>query len=160
MNPENITPELIESLIPQPIFSMFEVFLVIMMGIIFGIFTSFLKYRKRRQVVTLHHQERMAAIERGVELPPLPAAFFDEGRNPYSPRRGFALGLIWLLVGLALLVALHLNAERELTLYALIPIAVGLAYLIFYFAVGKKEADILDAERKAKTTEVDQSTNI
>ena len=49
-------------------------------GILFGIggpavivivwFT--LNYYKRRKLMELHHTERMAAIERGMEIPPLP----------------------------------------------------------------------------------------
>src|SRR5689334_9538926 len=31
-----------------------------------------LDYQKRRRLMELHHAERMAAIERGMELPPLP----------------------------------------------------------------------------------------
>lgn len=132
----------------------------IVMGIGIGMLTVFLNYRKRKEMFALYHQERMAAIEKGIELPPLPEAFFGEDRKPRSPHRGMAVGLVWLFVGLALLVALFFNDEGMVALYALIPVAVGLAYLIYYFAVGKKEAEGLEAERKAKAAETNRPSTI
>ena len=42
-----------------------------------------LNYRKRRRLMELHHAERMAAIERGMDIPPLPIELID-GRSPPS----------------------------------------------------------------------------
>jgi hypothetical protein len=119
-------------------------------AIIFGcgipLLAIFLDYRKRKEMFALYHQERMAAIEKGIDLPPLPDVFFKEdGKNkPRSPHSDFGWGLFWLLGGLALLVALYFNG------YALIAVAIGLHYLIYYYVVGKKEASRLEAERKAE----------
>jgi len=132
----------------------------IVMGIGIGMLAIFLNYRKRKEMFALYHQERMAAIEKGIELPPLSEAFFEEDRKPRSPHRGMAVGLVWLFVGLALLVALYFNGEGTTALYALIPVAVGLAYLIYYFAVGKKEAEALEAERKVKAEEINRRSTI
>lgn len=97
-----------------------------------------LNYRKRRRLIEMYHAERMAAIERGMELPPLPVEIL--GRRP--PTRSALLpGLIWLLVGVALTVGLHgFNDEAgfELSVWGLVPAAVGLAYLIYYFVEGRK----------------------
>ena len=111
----------------------------------------YLDYRKRREMFALHHQERLAAIEKGVELPPLPEAFFNDNEDgeadkSHSPHSDFGWGLFWVLGGLALLVALYFNARPTRSLYALIPIAIGLHYLIYYFTVGKKEAEYLEAQ--------------
>jgi cadmium resistance protein CadD (predicted permease) len=46
--------------------------------------------------------------------------------------------MIWLLTGLALTVALYFNGKGAVALYGLIPVALGLAYLITCFAVAKK----------------------
>ncbi len=43
-----------------------------------------LNYHKRRKLMELHHAERMAAIERGMEIPPLPIELLD-GRS--TPKR-------------------------------------------------------------------------
>src|SRR5579863_5351493 len=66
-----------------------------------------LNYRKRRPLMELHHAERMAAIARGMELPPLPIELIA-GRGPATPSR-LLTGLIWLFVGLAVLIALYFS---------------------------------------------------
>ena len=135
----------------------------IVMGIGIGSLTIYLHYRKRRDMFALYHQERMAAIEKGIELPPLPEAFFTDDGKPVrtrSPHRGLAAGLVWLFVGLALLVALYFNETGPVALYALIPAAIGLAKLTYYFTVGKQEAEALEAERKAKAAETDRPSTL
>jgi cadmium resistance protein CadD (predicted permease) len=69
--------------------------------------------------------------------------------KPGSPHSDVGWGLFWMLGGAALLVALYVNSGRATSLYALIPIAIGLHYLIYYFTVGRKEASAFEAERKA-----------
>ncbi len=133
----------------------------IVMGCGMGFFGWYLDYRKRKEMLTLLHQERMVAIERGIELPPLPEAFFSEkAAKPRSPHSDFGWGLFWLLGGLGLLVAVYFNETPSKSLYALIPVAIGLHYLIYYFTIGKKEAVAIEAERKTKALESDRRTAI
>lgn len=125
----------------------------IVMGCGIPLVAIFVDYRKRRHMFALYHQERMAAIEKGVELPPLPDAFFkDEGKSSKhrSPHADLGWGLFWLLGGLALLIALYFNESPKTSLYALIPVAIGLHYLVYYFIVGRREALTLEAERRLK----------
>jgi len=124
----------------------------IVLGIGVGMLAIYLEYRKRKEMFALYHQERMAAIDKGIELPPLPEEFFgaDCGK-PVSPHAKLLGGLIPLFVGLALFVALRYNARSSVALYALIPIAVGLAMLIYYFTVGRKEAEAIEAAKKEKS---------
>ena len=103
-----------------------------------------LNYRKRRRFMELHHAERMAAIERGMELPPLPIEML-EGRNR---RRSTSMlpGLIWFFIGVAILIALESISDGE-ALIGLVPTGVGLAYLLYYFVEGRKiEARVLEHE--------------
>ena len=121
----------------------------------------------------LDHRERLAAIEKGVDLPLRETA-------PWTPRTYLLHGMIWLFAGFALFVALsgialtsrHIvpveariaavndarfrgatPAEVEMLLNAprgeegmpigvgflgLIPVGIGLAYLIFYRIESKK----------------------
>ena len=69
---------------------------------------------KRRKIYELHHKERLAAIEKGIELPPLPPELLDRdfGRRARKPR-SLLNGLVWLLVGLGLLVALYFDPYRR-----------------------------------------------
>ncbi len=131
--------------------------LIPIFGIMFVFGIMFLDYRKRKEMLMLHHQERMAAIEKGLELPPLPEGFFKEdtegreGGKPRSLHSDLGWGLFWLLGGLATLAALYFNFKSAVALYALIPIAIGLHYLIYYYVIGKKESAAREAERVAKS---------
>jgi hypothetical protein len=122
-------------------------FVAVIMGCGIPIIAVYLEYRKRKEIFMLYHQQRMAAIDKGIELPPLPEGYAEgfmggDGKpsKPRSPDYGFGAGMIWLLTGLALTVALYFNGKGAVTLYGLIPVALGLAYLITYFAIGKKAA--------------------
>lgn len=91
-------------------------------------------YKRRSQLVELHHRERLAAIERGIDVPPLPPELFDrEDRiDPLDARsRALRRGLTFLLVGLAVAAALAINRDTDSAAWGLIPIAIGVANLIF-----------------------------
>lgn len=115
-------------------------------GIIFGlglpisipIVFMVLNYRKRRQLMQLHHTERMAAIERGMEIPPLPIELIDGG-SPRRRRTSLLPGLIWFFVGLAVVVGAYSAHDEDVPVFlGLIPLGIGLAYLIYYFVEGRK----------------------
>jgi hypothetical protein len=121
-------------------------------GIVFGIGAPFallitaivLNHRKRRRLIELHHAERMAAIERGMELPPWSPELIESQRSR-RPRTSLLPGLIWFFLGIALLAVLH-GSYGEARYLGLIPSAVGLAYLVYYFAEGREiERKQLDA---------------
>ena len=106
-----------------------------------------LNYRKRRRLMELHHAERMAAIERGMEIPPLPIELID-GRSPRKRRTSLLPGLVWFFIGLAVVIgATSMHDDDIPTITGLIPLGIGLAYLIYYFAEGRKlEARQLEHE--------------
>jgi hypothetical protein len=111
-------------------------------------------YSKRRKIYELHHRERMAAIEKGIELPPLPPELLgkEQDRMARGPRY-LLKGLIWSLLGLALLLGLYLNEGKDTAAYALMPVAIGVAYLIYYLAEGRKvEAELRKAETPPSPT--------
>jgi hypothetical protein len=126
----------------------------------------------RFRVREIEHKERLAALEKGVDLPVHQSA-------PWTPRTYLLHGMIWLFAGLAALVAisaiavtsrtsypaevkvravaearergatpeeiqmlLHDNQESGIPigvgLLGLIPVGVGIAYLIFYRIESKK----------------------
>jgi Flp pilus assembly protein TadB len=117
--------------------------IAIVMGCGIPLLYIFLDYRKRRELFTNYHRERMAAIDRGIELPPLPDSFFKndfQGDQPARPHSDLGWGLFWLLGGLAMLAAMYFNGKGTRSLYALIAVAIGVHYLIYYFAVGRKAA--------------------
>jgi hypothetical protein len=123
---------MISELVPLlvPIFSTGVVFSIPIIWIV-------LNYRKRLRLMELHHVERMAAIERGMELPPLPIELID-GR---SKRRRSSLlpGLVWFFIGLAVFAGwLITDFDDDLPVIGgLIPLGIGLAYLIYYGVEGR-----------------------
>jgi Domain of unknown function (DUF6249) len=120
--------------------------IAIVMGIGIGMLSLYLDYRKKRSMYELHHKERMAAIEKGMDVPPLPPEFFENPRRRLRTRSDYLRrGLIWLLVGGAITAALY-NQERSESLWGLVPTAVGLAYLLFYYLDGRQPQEV---ERKS-----------
>jgi Domain of unknown function (DUF6249) len=100
-----------------------------------------LNYRKRRRLMELHHAERMAAIERGMEVPPMPLDLID-GNSPRRRRSSLLPGLVWFFVGLAVLLGLlgidAGDGDGDVPIIGgLIPLGVGVAYLLYYFFEGR-----------------------
>ena len=138
----------------------------ILMSVIFLLPMIFMRYKKEQ----LRHSERMAALEKGAELPAFPVE-----AAPWTPRVYLLRGLIWLFAGIGLTVFLtgvalttgrmetledrmwrvHELRQRGVqdedlkrlqnspleqrehlpegfALIGLIPIGVGIAYIIFY----------------------------
>jgi hypothetical protein len=112
-----------------------------------------LSYRKRRRFMDLHHAERMAAIERGMDIPPLPLELID-GQSPRHRRSSLLPGLVWFFIGLALLGGRVTDGDIPMVA-SLIPLGIGLAYLIYYFVEGKavetqlRDHDLRPRERQA-----------
>ena len=115
--------------------------IAIVMGIGIGMLALYLDYLKRKEMFTLYHQERMAAIDKGIELPDWPEGLLDtSAAKPQSPRRHLLKGLVWLFIGLGLIVSIYAVFDLAHSLFGLIPTGIGLAHLIYYFVEGKKEA--------------------
>jgi hypothetical protein len=100
-----------------------------------------LNYHKRRKLMELHHAERMAAIERGMDIPPLPMELIDGRSTPRRRRTALLPGLVWFFIGLALVVGSLVggsNNDDFPVFIGLIPLGIGLAYLIYYFVEGRQ----------------------
>lgn len=104
----------------------------IVMGIGLVMLSIYVDFLRKREILTAVHRERMAAIEKGIELPPLPPEIFQsrrEGRR--SPARTFEIGLVLVFVGIALGVALwQTGNNHNAAWWGLVPVGLGLAYLI------------------------------
>ena len=126
---------MISELVPLlvPIFSTGIVFSIPIVWIV-------LNYRKRRRLMELYHTERMAAIERGMELPPLPLDLID-GRSKRRHRTSLLPGLVWFFIGLAVFAGWLITGsgfDDDLPVIGgLIPLGIGLAYLIYYGVEGR-----------------------
>src|ERR1700693_3894536 len=86
-------------------------------------------HRRRVHEVDCRHKERMAAIEKGLDLPP--ESLPQPAQMP--PRARYLLrGLIWLGVGLALTFAVRGWSGAQLGGFGWIAVAVGAASPLFY----------------------------
>jgi hypothetical protein len=111
----------------------------IVMGIGIGMLALWLDHQKKTRIFELHHQERMLAIERGMEVPPFPLEFLQGRDKPKATLAGsLRWGLIWLFLGVAIAIGHLFNDRADTAVWALMPIAVGLALLIFY-SIGRRQ---------------------
>jgi len=114
-------PEAIAVLIPV---------VAIVMGVGIGMLAIYLEFRKKGDTLKLYHAERMAAIEKGIELPPLPPEFYrGPGSQEPSPARHRRTGLILLFLGLAIAGAM-LGMGIPAFWWGFVPAAIGLAFLV------------------------------
>lgn len=144
-----------------------------------GMLASYLNYRKRQDILAMHHEHRMTALQKGIELPPLPEDFFKSdgqksedvgqklmyewlGHNPArndAPGHGTLLGgLILVFIALSVYLSLHFTMPRmagggDVALFALIPGFIGVALLVYYAMVGRSRALAWEEEQKARRWE-------
>jgi hypothetical protein len=101
----------------------------ILAGVGAGMFALFINYRQRVTRAELRHRERLAAIEKGLELPPDPP---DVDPRERDDGRYLRNGLVLIAVGVSVTAALMSLPEQVPFLFGLIPAAIGLAELIYY----------------------------
>lgn len=118
-----ITPELLSVMIP---------IVAIVMGIGLVMLSIYVDFLRKREILAAVHRERMAAIEKGIELPPLPPEIFHSRRDGRrTPARTVERGLILVFIGIALAVALWQTGNtHKAAWWGLVPFGLGLAYLI------------------------------
>jgi hypothetical protein len=121
----------------EDVVAVFIPIVAIIMSLSIPIVYAIVDYRRRRDIIDAHHKERMAAIDRGMELAPLPESFYQSLKP--ARRSSYLLpGLVWLFIGVGLFVALGAVAGEDVRYFGLIPAGVGAALLIYYFVEGRK----------------------
>jgi Domain of unknown function (DUF6249) len=110
--------------------------IAIVMGIGIAMLSIYFDYRKKQDIFALHHKERMAAIEKGMDVPALPPEFFRDSR-PRTHSDFLRRGLVLLFVGIAISGALY-STNRGAYVWGLVPAAVGIAQLLYYFLMRPK----------------------
>lgn len=121
----------------------FSVALVFIALIGFAAFQQYLRHHRRIMV----HRERLAAVEKGIELPPLDQEVRRSSVN--VSRILLFAGLIWVSVGIGAYVVLSallahpspMTAEipEGIQWIGIAPVGIGLSHLIVY-ALGRKNA--------------------
>jgi hypothetical protein len=132
----------------------------IVMSLLIPIVYTITDYRRRRDVVEAHHRERLAAIERGMDIPPLPESFYNPLQRTRRPRH-LLTGMIWFFIGIALFISLGAVAGEEVRFFGLIPAGVGLAFLIYYAIEGRREREEFEREAaEARSRAASKSTGV
>ena len=115
--------------------------IAIVMGVGAGIVAIWSEHKRKAQLLEQNHRERMQAIEKGLELPPLPANLVSGGNGPAtaSAAKSLRSGIMMVLIGLILYVAIDRVGASEAALFGLIPAAIGFANLVYAAIQWKKE---------------------
>jgi len=119
--------------------------LIPLAGIIFGVGAGIVgiiaKHRQQLQRADLRHKERLAAMEKGLEMPPEPE---DHVERP----RYLLKGLVWSFIGVGAYFPLQALAGSDEAMLAGVPFAIGIAYLIYYFVQGRREDEARLAQQQ------------
>jgi preprotein translocase subunit YajC len=115
--------------------------IAIVMGIGIGMLALWSDHKRKAQLLEQNHRERMHAIEKGLELPPLPGNLASAGFGPAtaSAAKSLRSGIMLVLIGVILYVAIERVGASEAALFGLIPAAIGLANLVYAAIQWKKE---------------------
>ncbi|HWN05741.1 MAG TPA: DUF6249 domain-containing protein [Steroidobacteraceae bacterium] len=106
---------------------------MIVLGVATAIVAIVTSHRRRLQRDDMRHKERMAAIEKGMELPPDPVE-----TGPGAKTGGLRSGIGGILVGVVLYLALRGVADEDVALFGLIPAAIGIASLVSWLVEGRR----------------------
>jgi hypothetical protein len=120
-----------------------EVAIVVVALIVYLAFRQWLVHHRRMMI----HRERLAAVEKGVDLPPLET---EIRRSNFNVQRVLLLaGLVWISIGVGVFITLsavlaypsELTKEipRGLQWIGVAPVSIGLSHLIVYWAGRNKE---------------------
>jgi uncharacterized membrane protein HdeD (DUF308 family) len=111
----------------------------IIMGIGIGMMAIWSDHKRKAQILEQNHRERMHAIEKGIELPPLPSSLLGGSPTPPSAAKSLRTGIMLTLMGLLLFIAIVAAGGQEGALFGLLPACVGVANLVYAAIQWKQE---------------------
>ncbi|HEV7609945.1 MAG TPA: DUF6249 domain-containing protein, partial [Steroidobacteraceae bacterium] len=120
-------------------------FLIPIVAIVFGIGIGMLgmwtDHKRKSQMLEQLHRERMAAIEKGIELPQMPveATLMRASSDPANPARVLRTGVFLVTFGIVLYYALDTVGASQAAVFGLIPATLGLANLAYAAVLFNKE---------------------
>ena len=90
------------------VIAVFIPIVAIVLGIGIGMLAIWSEHRRKAQLLEQNHRERMHAIEKGVELPPLPPGLIGISNGPAtaSAAKSLRSGIMLTLIGILLYVAI------------------------------------------------------
>jgi hypothetical protein len=136
-----------------------SVFVIPVVAIVFGIGIAMLgmwtDHQRKSQAMAQQHRERMAAIEKGVSLPPMPT---DSNADPAitketNPARVLRSGVLLVGLGVVLYFAIDAAGGREGALFGLIPATLGLANLAYAAVLFRNERKVAAEKERNRLPE-------
>jgi hypothetical protein len=123
------------------IIGVFIPIVAIVMGIGLAMLETISSHRRRSQALEQRHRERMAAIEKGIELPADandPEAQLELAKAMRKPRY-LLRGLVLTAIGGALVTSWSGPSDNVILSLGWVVTAIGVATLIYYAVEGRKE---------------------
>ncbi len=113
----------------------------IMMGIGIGMMALWSEHKRKSQLLEQLHRERLHALDKGLEPPPIPAHLAGGGDDsaPASAAKSLRSGVMLLLIGAILCIGIYSTGGDEAAWFGLIPAAVGVGNLLYAMLLWNKE---------------------
>lgn len=101
----------------------------------------YFKYREKQRRLEIIHQERLAAMDKGIPLPELPIdpPILEKRPDPHVP---LILGIVLMTFGAGSMIALSLVSKVEERVYWPLPLPlamVGLGLILYHFLAASRE---------------------
>ena len=105
----------------------------IVMGIGIGMLAVWSEHKRKAQLLEQNHRERMHALEKGIDLPAIPANLVGGSNGPSTATAAKSLrsGIMLTLIGVLLYFAIYTAGGHEGALFGLIPAAIGIANFVY-----------------------------
>lgn len=113
----------------------------IVMGIGIGMLALWAEHKRKAQMLEQLHRERLHALDKGLEPPPIPAnlAGNGDGSSPASAAKSLRSGVMLVLIGVILWFGISRTGGGEGAWFGLIPAAVGVGNLLYALILWNKE---------------------
>ena len=123
------------------IIGVFIPIVAIVMGISVALLAIWSEHKRKSQLLEQNHRERMNAIEKGIELPAIPANVVGGSNGPSTSTAAKSLrsGIMLTLIGALLFFAIETAGGTEGAMFGLIPAAIGIANLVYAAILWKQE---------------------
>lgn len=111
----------------------------IIMGIGIAMLAVWTEHKRKAQLLDQVHRERLHALDKGLEPPPIPANLTGDDDETPSAAKSLRWGVVLVLIGVILWFGINKSGGDEAAWFGLIPAAVGVGNLMYALILWKKE---------------------
>jgi len=110
-------------------FNGFELFLIVLLPFLFVATIIYMKVKAQKEESKRRYELYSKSLEMGQTVP---EHFFDEPKKN-NPTSNLKRGILWLVVGVALLISFSVIHQRDAIIVGIVPTFVGIGYLLVHF---------------------------